>query len=70
MFKKDREVHRQRPVHEAEPTPACGSTNATDKDDYEAYICNGKAMYEYNGLEQDDHRVQADRGPGRRAATT
>lgn len=24
--------------------------NAADKADYEAYICNGKAVYEYNGL--------------------
>ena len=35
---------------------------AADPKDYEAFICNGKAVYAYNGLAEDHHRAQ-DAGP-------
>jgi TIGR03009 family protein len=38
--------------------------NTADKNDYEAYICNGKAVYEYNGREKTITEFKLNAGAG------
>jgi TIGR03009 family protein len=38
--------------------------STTDKNDYEAYICNGKSIYEYNGLQKTITEFKLSTAPG------